>query len=90
MTNDDLKIIRQRLGWSRAEMARRHGADLSIIESWESGDAQPDAAALNHYHFLRNGVDEAADQIARTPAAESRLESDGLAQVAQRELLNEG
>ena len=89
MKNTDLKIIRQRLGWSMAEMARQHGEDLGSIDAWESGERQPGPSALNHYHFLLNGVEETADQIALAPRAEAKLESDGLSQVTQRALINE-
>jgi DNA-binding transcriptional regulator YiaG len=89
MTNDDFKNIRQRLGWSRAEMARRHGADLDVIDAWETGRVSPDSGALNQYRFLLSGVEEASDHVAQAPLAEAKIDAENLAQVTRREILNE-
>ena len=40
-TDVDLKVLRQRLGLSQAEFARRYGFAVSSIRNWEQGCRQP-------------------------------------------------
>jgi transcriptional regulator with XRE-family HTH domain len=89
MTNAELRIIRQRLGWSTAEMARRLGENSARVAAFEAGDQAPAPEVLNQYYFLRNGVEEDAAWVAETPRAEAHLEAAGLAQVTNREILND-
>ena len=89
MTKAELRIIRQRLGWSTAEMARRLGEDSAHVAAIEAGERPPGPSVLNQYHFLLHGLDVDAESIRQTPHAERHLESEGLAQVTHRELLNE-
>lgn len=89
LTATDLRTIRQRLGWSMAEMARRMGGDVALINAWETGEQTPAADVLNQFHFLLNHLDWTSTQVAQAPVAETRMESDGLAQLTHRDLLKD-
>ena len=85
----DLKTIRQRLGWSMAEMARRMGGDVALITAWETGEQTPGADVINQFKFLMTHLDWTSTQIAQAPAAEVRMEEGGLSQVTHRDLLKD-
>ena len=61
------KELREARGWSEGELARKLDVDESLVRDWESGDAEPDDAALLHlsHHYgmsqdsLRHLGDEA-------------------------------
>ncbi len=85
----EIKTLRQRLGWSLAEMARRMGCNTQVIENWESSLIVPDADAINQLCYLLNYVESNADQIVRKPQIEREMEERRMAQLTHRDLLKD-
>jgi transcriptional regulator with XRE-family HTH domain len=85
----DIRTLRQRLGWSMAEMGRRMGCNAALIGQWESEKATPDADAMNQLCFLRDHVDSASEHVAQKPLAEKEMRSRGVAQLTHRDLLKD-
>ncbi len=85
----EIRTLRQRLGWSQAELARRMGADSELIKNWELDIIIPDTEAVNQLCFLRNHLETTSDQVAQTPLAEKELQERGVGQLTRRDLLND-
>lgn len=85
----EIRNLRQRLGWSIAEMARRMGCNSNLIQQWECGELLPDHDAVNQLCFLQNHVESSSDQVAQRPAVEKELQSRGVAQLTHRDLLKD-
>lgn len=43
---DRLKALRESMGWSMSELARRFGVSHSAVSQWESGESQMSGPAL--------------------------------------------
>lgn len=80
-TPEDIKKLRQRFGWSRAEMARHLGCKTETVSILENGDDSPDPEVCHQMEHLLNCVDANAQSTQRRAQAESRLTSDRLDQV---------
>ena len=89
ITNTDIRTLRQRLGWSLAEMARQMGCTTGLIQSWENGDVVPDADALNQLRYLRDHVENKSHLMQQVPLAEKEMETRGVAQLTHRDLLDD-
>lgn len=87
MSGKEIRILRQRLGWSLAEMARQMGGSVELVNSWETNAAQPDSESLNQLKYLKDYVDLNSDYISNTPAVEIEIAERGLAQLTYRDLL---
>ncbi len=85
----DIRTLRQRLGWSLAEMGRRMGCSSQLIQDWELEAQRPDGDALNHLCFLLNHVESASDQVAQAPIVEKEMQSRGVGQLTHRDLLKD-
>lgn len=85
-TGSEIKKLRQRLGWSAAEMARRLGCDTDLLNSWECGSSRPDNDALNQMHALHQHAEAASDKTAQTPQLEKETESRHLSQLNLHDL----
>jgi transcriptional regulator with XRE-family HTH domain len=98
----DVKSLRQRLGWSAAELARRLGTQVETILSWELGPGAVSQKAaispvppippipietLHELQALANFVDSNAQRIASQPAAEILLRDRGIEQIVTDEVL---
>jgi transcriptional regulator with XRE-family HTH domain len=87
--NQDIRTLRQRLGWSLAEMARQMGCSADLVGKWETGASQPDSDALNQLRYLRNHVETYSEQIRELPLVEKEMESRRVAQLTGRDLLKD-
>jgi transcriptional regulator with XRE-family HTH domain len=85
----EIRTLRQRLGWSLAEMARRMGCKTKLIQKWEAGQAAPDMEAMNQLHYLRNHVESNSELIAQRPHLEREMEERRMAQLTHRDLLKD-
>lgn len=88
-TCTDIRKLRQRLGWSMAEMGRRMGCDAAMITDWENGAQAPDQDALNQLHYLQNHVESYSETIQQKPQLEKELESRHMSQLTHRDLLKD-
>lgn len=85
----DIRSLRQRLGWSLAEMARQMGCTAALIGKWEAGASEPDSESLNQLRYLRNHVETYSEQIQQLPQLEKEMESRRVAQLTGRDLLKD-
>lgn len=85
----EIRKLRQRLGWSMAEMARRMGCSGVLIQDWEAEVQIPDHDAMNQLCYLQNHVDSASEAVAQIPVVEKELQSRGVAQLTHRDLLKD-
>ncbi len=44
--SERLKVLRESMGWSMSELARRFGVSHSAVSQWESGESQMSGPAL--------------------------------------------
>jgi transcriptional regulator with XRE-family HTH domain len=84
----EIRKLRQRLGWSLAEMARQMGCSTELVSQWELNAANPDADSLNQLRYLSVYVETYSDQISQQPFAEQEMEDRRVSQLTYRELLN--
>lgn len=83
----ELRQLRCRLGWSRAELARRIGANVSEVTEWEAGRRQPQADQANNLvHFL-NQAESIAASVQRRPVAEFLMTDRGLEQIHESQVI---
>jgi len=85
----EIRTLRQRLGWSLAEMGRRMGCNSELIQKWETDSLRPDGDAVNQLCFLRNHVESSSDQVAQRPLVEKEMQSRGVGQLTHRDLLKD-
>ncbi len=45
-SSDRLKVLRESMGWSMSEVARRFGVTPSAVSKWESGEMSMSGPAL--------------------------------------------
>jgi transcriptional regulator with XRE-family HTH domain len=88
-SNEQIRKLRQRLGWSLAEMARQMGCSTDLISAWETGSSKPDQDAVNQLCFLQGHVDEASVHTLQAPLAEVEMETRGMAQLTHTDLLKD-
>jgi DNA-binding transcriptional regulator YiaG len=89
LNNLEIRNLRQRLGWSLAEMARQMGCTTALIQAWEGGSSHPDHEAMNQLHFLMDRVEKKNNHLAETPVLEREIESRGVLQLTHRDLLKD-
>lgn len=85
----EIRKLRQRLGWSLAEMARQMGCSTDLISTWEADSAKPDHDAINQLRYLNFYVETYAEQIHQLPVAEKEMETRKVGQLTYRELLKD-
>lgn len=88
-THQEIRSLRQRLGWSQAEMARQMGCSAQLIQQWESGQAPPDMEALNQLNYLHNHVEALSRRVSENPGVEREMESRRVGQFTHRDLLKD-
>ncbi|MDR8389908.1 helix-turn-helix domain-containing protein [Aliifodinibius sp. S!AR15-10] len=62
MESEDIRQLRQRLGWSLADFGRYFGVTAQAVLKWERGTAQPNDFALATMIQLRSGLDAAVGE----------------------------
>lgn len=83
----DIRRLRQRLGWSVVEMARRMSCKTEMVVSWEQGESAPDVESRNHLNHLWAFVEAHAERMAQGPVAERLMKDRKLDQVTRDEVL---
>ncbi len=87
--NVEIRTLRQRLGWSLAEMARQMGCTTVLIQAWERGTSRPDSDCLNQLRYLSDHAESKSNLISQTPLAEREMETRRVAQLTHRDLLDD-
>jgi transcriptional regulator with XRE-family HTH domain len=85
----DIRTLRQRLGWSQTEMARRLGCDTGLLRKWESDGTPLDQESLNRLRYLRNHAESNSEKIAQKPHVEKEMEERRMAQLTHRDLMKD-
>jgi transcriptional regulator with XRE-family HTH domain len=80
-TNDEMRKLRYRLGWSQAEMARNLKIEISLMMGFESGTAALPAELINSLVLISCQADSNADCTQRRALAETLMEEQGLSQI---------
>jgi transcriptional regulator with XRE-family HTH domain len=88
-SGSDIRVLRQRLGWSLAEMGRQMGCGIELIQCWESEVQLPDPEALNQLRYLRNRLESYSDHVARKPQVEKELAERRIVQLTFRDHLKD-
>lgn len=88
-SGSDIRTLRQRLGWSLAEMARRMGCKSDLIQKWEANSVRPDSEALNQLRYLRGYAETNSELISQKPQCEKEIEERRMAQLTHRDLLKD-
>lgn len=87
-TADELRQLRYRLGWSRAELARSLGCELSTVHDWETAGIQADNIHRNRLLLFLNQAEMTAENVQRRPVAEVIMNDRGLAQIHETEVID--
>lgn len=89
LTGQEIRTLRQRLGWTVAEMARRMGCTTDLITQWEKGVQLPEPESMNQLKYLRDHAESNSERILQDPAVEIRMETGRLSQLTHRDLLKD-
>jgi transcriptional regulator with XRE-family HTH domain len=84
----EIKQLRYRLGWSRAEMARSLNVQLATLNEWEAGAQLPKE---DHRHLLLRILHQAesnAERVQRRPLAEVIMRERGWSQIHDLDVLD--
>ena len=87
LNSSEIRRLRQRLGWSLAEMARRMGCSCDLINAWEAGTLKPEPEACGQLQSLNHHVESHAARLHQEPTAEVHMAAHGLGQLTGRALL---
>ena len=82
----EIKKLRLRLGWSKAEMARHLGCSLQLVSELELGEQGPDQDVKNLMAHLQSWVDRNSEETLDQARAEQKLHDGGLAQLHRDDL----
>jgi putative transcriptional regulator len=64
--NVDIKQIREELGLSQSEFARRYGLNLRSLQEWEQGRRQPESAVRAYLIVIRQDPSAVAAALKAT------------------------
>jgi ribosome-binding protein aMBF1 (putative translation factor) len=78
---ENIRSLRLRLGWSRADLARRLSCSSSDVGTWEEGRQTPDTQVANELILIAKHADACSEEIRTSPRAESLCESKALGQI---------
>lgn len=84
----EIRQLRYRLGWSRAEMARCLKLTPEMISAWESGSFQPTEEHANALLAILNQAESNAEKVQRRAIAEVVMRDRGLSQIHDLEVID--
>lgn len=87
-TADELRQLRYRLGWSRAELARSLGCEVAKVHEWEVSGIAPDSIHRNRLVLFLHQAEMTAENVQRRPVAEVLMNDRGLAQIHETEVID--
>ena len=77
----NIKSLRLRLGWTQADLARRLNCQSSEVQSWETGQAIPNAEVTSRLELLVSHAETCAQELQSVPKAENFCERRRLGQI---------
>ena len=87
-TAEELRQLRYRLGWSRAELARGLGCEVDQISAWEASESSPDSTHRNRLQLYLHQAEMVAENVQRRPVAEVIMNDRGLAQIHENDVID--
>lgn len=87
-TGEEIKSLRQRLGWSSADLSRRLGCTGERVRAVEAGTATLQSAELEQLTILRMHLTSYTQQLESCPLAEEALRTNGFNQIHIKDLKN--
>lgn len=76
-----LKSLRMRLGWSRADLARRMDCTGADIESFESGKSQPKLEFIQMLEIIYAQAETCSNELQSIPQCEKHMQKNSTDQV---------
>ena len=76
-----IRELRLRMGWSRADIARRLGCSSEDVKMFEQGERTPESHMKSELEFLLRQADACSDEVRLTPSAENKCAQNALQQV---------
>lgn len=87
-TGEKIRVLRLRLGWSQAELARRLGCRQQTVSEWETNLHEPQNAYSKLLDHLLTSVERYNYQMNHLPHAESAMKNMGLSQITIEEAVS--
>ena len=84
---EEIRQLRYRLGWSKAEFARCLKVDTENLIAWESGLFAPQDEHRGVLQSFFRQVEAYAEKIQRRPIAEALMRDRGLSQIHDLEIV---
>lgn len=78
---DQIRLLRLRLGWTQSDLARRLSCDPQMVEALEQGSATVAAEIVHKLELIAHQADLCGDEIQCLPAAENFCDQEHLGQV---------
>jgi DNA-binding transcriptional regulator YiaG len=88
-TKDSIRSLRQRLGWSQADLSRRLKCNSSEVDGWETGKSIPVGTLKNELQLLANQADECSKEVQNIPLVENLCDQKALGQIEFSEIKDE-
>lgn len=77
----DVKLVRQRMGWSQSDLARRLNCSLFDIAVWERGEVSPNGSILSELELISRQAEACCEDILAATVAEDLLKIHDLSQI---------
>lgn len=78
---DQIRLLRLRLGWTQSDLARRLSCEAEIIEALEQGTMSIEAHFVHKLELIAHQADLCGEEIQCMPAAENLCDQEHLGQV---------
>jgi DNA-binding transcriptional regulator YiaG len=88
-TKESIKSLRQRLGWSQAELSRRLRCSSAEVLLWEAGEATPPRNLSNELLLLSKQAEACSQEVQSAPLAEKICDQKALGQIEFSEIKEE-
>lgn len=83
---EQVKQLRQRMGWCTANFARRLNCSQELVLKWESGEQQPESQYYPTLQLLHDSAETNAEQSRQRTLAERLLKEEGLDQITKKDI----
>lgn len=78
---EQIRLLRLRLGWTQSDLARRLECETKLIESLEMGSQFAAVEIVHKLELIAHQADLCGDEIQCLPAAENMCDQEHLGQV---------
>lgn len=76
-----IRLLRMRLGWTQSDLARRLQCDAKVVESLEAGNESAAVELVHKLELIAHQADLCGNEIQCMPAAETFCDQEQLGQV---------